>query len=104
MDKLAPVRKLLQDLISPIVFDAVKTAMPKKIVVEPKPFLSVEEVEEEYHISVSSLYRRFDMNELTRYKNGSRTLVSRKEIEDGLKKGTLVAFDERGCKRGAKSK
>ena len=104
MENRAPVKSFLQELIKPIVVDAVNEAIPKVVRTEPKEYLSVEEVEEEYHISSSTVYRRFDSGDLTKVKNGKRTLVKRVEIEKALKEGTLVAIDERGCRRGRKSK
>ena len=45
MENLAPVKSFLQELIKPIVVDAVNEAIPKVVRTEPKEYLSVEEVE-----------------------------------------------------------
>lgn len=98
MDNLAPVRSFLQELIKPIVDDVVKEAIPKALKEGRKPLLSLEEVMKEYHISSSTIYRRFDSKELTKVKYGNRTLVKRWEIEKGLREGTLMSIDERGIR------
>ena len=103
MENLAPVKSFLQDIIRPIVEDAVKAAVPAAINVVQSPYLTIDEVWEQYHISSSTVYRRFDSKELTKIKNGERTLVSRKELEEQLTDGSLVSVGERAkTKKSAK--
>lgn len=102
MDNLTPIRSFFQDLITPIVNEAVKQAMPKIDVQPQKEYLSIVEAIEQYSLSSSTIYRRFDNGTLTRIKSGGRTLLKRSEIEGFLKEGKLCDIDERG--RGNKGR
>lgn len=100
MDNLNPVRSFLQDLITPIVNEAVKAALPNVEPQNKKDYLTIEEAIEEYSLSTSTIYRRFDNGTLTKVKSGGRTLLKRSEILSCLKESRLCAIDERG--RGKK--
>lgn len=99
MDNLTPVRSFLQDLLAPIVTEAVKSAIPDSNS-NKKDYLSIEEAIEEYSLSSSTIYRRFENGTLTKVKSGGRTLLKRCEIIACLKEGKLCAIDDRG--RGKK--
>lgn len=99
MDNLSPVKSFLKEIIEPIVIEAVKSAIPSNDSKSDDEYLSVEEIQQQYHISSSTIYRRFATGDLTKVKNGNRTLVRKSEIESGLKEGKLVALDEKMYKK-----
>lgn len=101
MDNLTPIRSFFQDLITPIVTEAVKSAMPRAESQGKKEYLTIEEAIEEYSLSSSTIYRRFDSGDFTKVKNGGRTMLKRCEIEGFLRERRLCAIDERG--RGRKA-
>ncbi len=102
MENLEGVKSFLRDLITPIVEKAVKSAMPEKKKDIPDGYLSISQIEEKYHVSYGTIYRRFESGELTKVKNGGRTLVEVAELERVLKKGRLASVDESGYKRYSK--
>lgn len=102
MDNLTPVRSFLQDLITPIVTEAVNSAMQKVEISEDKDYLSVAQAMERYTISCSTIYRRFADGTLTRVKNGGRTLIKISELEGSLEERKLCAVDTKV--RGRKGK
>ena len=73
MDVLKEVRIFLQDLIRPIVVEAVKSSMSPAEQEKSKKYLTVKEVEEMYDLSVSAIYDRFKNGTFTRVKSGGRT-------------------------------
>ena len=99
MDNLSPVKSFLKEIIEPIVIEAVKSAIPSNDSQSDNEYLSVEEIQQQYHISSSTIYRRFATGDLTKVKNGNRTLVRKSEIESGLKEGKLVALDDKMYKK-----
>ena len=99
MDNLSPVKSFLKEIIEPIVIEAVKSAIPSNDSQSYNEYLSVEEIQQQYHISSSTIYRRFATGDLTKVKNGNRTLVRKSEIESGLKEGKLVALDDKMYKK-----
>lgn len=101
MDNLNPIRSFFQDLITPIVTEAVKSAMPKVETQTKGDYLTIEEAIKQYCLSSSTIYRRFENGTLTRVKSGGRTLLKRSEVEGLMKECKLCAIDERG--RGKKA-
>ena len=84
MDVLKEVRIFLQDLIRPIVVEAVKSSMSPAEQEKSKKYLTVKEVEEMYDLSVSAIYDRFKNGTFTRVKSGGRTLLLHEEVEKSL--------------------
>ena len=84
MDGLKVVKTFLQDLIRPIVVEAVKESIQKPAVAPVKKYLSVKEVEELYNMSTSAIYDRFTTGVLTKVKNGGKTYVLTEEIENSM--------------------
>lgn len=85
MDNLNPLKSFLSDLITPIVEKAVKAAVPEKEAQPQQRYISVQQVSDEYGISVSTIYLRFASGELTKHKNGGLTFVDREELEKSIK-------------------
>lgn len=85
----------MAEFITPIIESAVKRAMP--VIEQPagKEYLTLTEVEEQYNISQTTIYRRFYSGELTKIKNGDRTMVRRSELEANLREGKLAAVGTR---------
>lgn len=86
MDYIKTIRVFLTELITPIVVQAVKDCVPEPAPIDLKKYITVEEAMEEYGLSMTSVYRRFNAGVFTKVKNGTRTLILRDEIEDSLKK------------------
>ena len=84
MDGLKQIKDFLQDLIRPIVVEAVQNAIPTPEAAKMKKYLTVKEVGEIYHLSVSAIYDRFKSGALTRVKNGGKTYVLSEEMEKSL--------------------
>lgn len=84
MDGLKVIKDFLQDLIRPIVEEAVKSAIPAPEAAKMKKYLTVKEVEEMYHLSVSAIYDRFKSGALTRVKSGGKTYILSEEMEKSL--------------------
>ncbi|MGM9735153.1 MAG: helix-turn-helix transcriptional regulator [Candidatus Cryptobacteroides sp.] len=85
MDNLNPLKSFLSDLITPIVQKAVKDAVPAKENSSLPRFIPVSQIPEEYGISVSTIYLRFNTGELTKHKQGGLTFVDREELEKSIK-------------------
>jgi len=86
MDSLKQVKDFLRDLIRPIVQEAVKASIAVPETPKTKKYLSVKEVEKIYNVSSSTIYLRFKEGELTRVKNGGRTMILAQEVEDNMRK------------------
>jgi len=97
MDVVKEVRVFLQDLIRPIVVEAVKSSMTPSEEVKTKKYLTVKEVGEMYDLSVSTIYDRFKNGTLTRVKSGGRTLILHEELEKSLIAKKYA--NNRGCRR-----
>ena len=102
MDNLNPVRSFLKELITPIVKDAVKTAMTVENSSATKHYIPISEATKLYGMSSSTIYNRFDEGKLTKVKNGGLTFVIQEEIEASMKREELSAVDER--KRGSRGR
>ena len=94
MDNLTPVRSFLKELITPIVKDAVKTAMTVQSSSATKHYIPIAEAVKLYGMSVSTIYNRFDDGTLTKIKNGGLTFVIQEEIEASMQAERLSAVDE----------
>lgn len=97
MDTLTPMKSFLKDILEPIVIEAVKSAIPAKN--DDDEYLSIEDIQDKYHISPSTVYRRFTTGELTKVKNGSRTLVLKRELDNCLKEGKWAGIDTKLYKK-----
>ena len=97
MESLQELKSAVAEFITPIIESAVKRAMP--VIEQPagKEYLTLTEVEEQYNISQTTIYRRFYSGELTKIKikNGDRTMVRRSELEANLREGKLAAVGTR---------
>ena len=102
MDNLTPVRSFLKELITPIVKDAVKTAMTVQSSSATKHYIPIAEAVKLYGMSVSTIYNRFDDGTLTKIKNGGLTFVIQEEIEASMQAEKLSAVDENA--RGRKGR
>ena len=94
MDNLTPVRSFLKELITPIVKDAVKTALTVQSSSATKHYIPLAEAVKLYGMSVSTIYNRFDDGTLTKIKNGGLTFVIQEEIEASMQAERLSAVDE----------
>lgn len=86
MDYISTIRAFLTELITPIVAQAVKDSVPEPAPLDLKKYVTIEEVMEEYGLSMTSVYRRFNAGVFTKVKNGNRTLILREEVEDSLRR------------------
>ena len=95
MESLQELKSAVAEFITPIIESAVKRAMP--VIEQPagKEYFTLTEVEEQYNISQTTIYRRFYSGELTKIKNGDRTMVRRSELEANLREGKLAAVGTR---------
>ena len=84
MDNLAPVRAFFKELITPIVKDAVKQAMPGTDESANGRKMPVSEVAKVYGIGVSTIYLRFKTGQLTKYKEHGLTFVDIDELEKSM--------------------
>lgn len=91
MDNLAPVRAFFKELITPIVTDAVKQAMPAKDESNSSRKMPVAEVTKVYGIAQSTLYLRFKTGQLTKYKQNGLTFVDIDELEQSMTEEKLCA-------------
>ena len=98
MDYISTIRAFLTELITPIVVQAVKDTVPEPAPLDLKKYITVEEVMEEYGLSMTSVYRRFNAGVFTKVKNGTRTLILREEVENSLKKRKVGGTDMKGYK------
>ena len=99
MDYINTIRVFLTELITPIVVQAVKDSVPEPAPLDLKKYITVEEAMEQYGLSMTSVYRRFNAGVFTKVKNGSRTLILREEIEDSLKRRIVGGTDMKGYNR-----
>ena len=93
MDNLTPVRSFLKELITPIVKDAVRSAISVQTSSATKHHIPVKEAERLYGISSSNIYERFNDGRLTKIKNGGLTFVIQEEIEAQMKVEPLGAIE-----------
>lgn len=84
----------MKELITPIVKDAVKTAMTVQSSSATKHYIPIAEAVKLYGMSVSTIYNRFDDGTLTKIKNGGLTFVIQEEIEASMQAERLSAVDE----------
>ena len=99
MDYISTIRAFLTELITPIVVQAVKDNVPEPAPLDLKKYITVEEAMEQYGLSMTSVYRRFNAGVFTKVKNGSRTLILREEIEDSLKRRKVGGTDMKAYNR-----
>ena len=99
MDYINTIRVFLTELITPIVVQAVKDSVPEPAPLDLKKYITVEEAMEQYGLSMTSVYRRFNAGVFTKVKNGTRTLILREEIEDSLKRRKVGGTDMKGYNR-----
>lgn len=99
MDYISTIRAFLTELITPIVVQAVKDNVPEPAPLDLKKYITVEEAMEQYGLSMTSVYRRFNAGVFTKVKNGTRTLILREEIEDSLKRRKVGGTDMKGYNR-----
>lgn len=102
MDNLAPVKSFLKDLITPIVKDAVQSALTVSDSTATKHYIPVREAETLYGISSSTIYKRFDKGTLTKVKNGGLTFVIQEEIEAAMTPDALAKVRKRKLKSDEK--
>ena len=103
MDNLAPVRAFFKELITPIVTDAVKQALPNADESGNGRKMPVAEVTRVYGIAQSTLYLRFKTGQLTKYKQNGLTFVDVDELERSMKVEKLCdVVPERPVKKGSK--
>lgn len=81
MDNLKPLKSFLTDLITPIVQDAVSSAIPEKIKTKDKNPVPVQKITEMYGISQSKIYSMFRTGELEKIKQGGLTFVDTVQLE-----------------------
>lgn len=93
MDNLDPVRSFFKDLITPIVKDAVKEAMPVNDERASKHLVPVKEISKKYSMALSTLYNKFNTGQLTRYKDGWLTFVDEDEFISKMKTDKLAALE-----------
>ena len=98
MDYISTIRAFLTELITPIVVQAVKDNVPEPAPLDLKKYITVEEAMEQYGLSMTSVYRRFNAGVFTKVKNGTRTLILREEVENSLKKRKVGGTDMKGYK------
>lgn len=91
MDNLAPVRAFFKELITPIVTDAVKQALPNTDENGGGRKMPVAEVTRVYGIAQSTLYLRFKTGQLTKYKQNGLTFVDVDELEQSMTEEKLCA-------------
>ena len=98
MDNLAPVRPFFKELITPIVTDAVKQALPSADESGNSRKMAVADVTRVYGIAQSTIYLRFKTGQLTKYKQNGLTFVDIDELERSMKVEKLcdVLPDKRG--------
>ena len=99
MDYISTIRAFLTELITPIVVQAVKDNVPEPAPLDLKKYITVEEAMEQYGLSMTSVYRRFNAGVFTKVKNGTRTLILREEVENSLKKRKVGGTDMKGYNR-----
>ena len=91
MDNLAPVRAFFKELITPIVKDAVKEALPNADESGNGRKMPVAEVAKVYGIGLSTIYLRFKTGQLTKYKQNGLTFVDVDELEQSMTEEKLCA-------------
>lgn len=84
MDNLKPIKTFLKELITPIVADAVKQAIPQDNDKRGNK-IPVAKVTELYGISQSTIYLRFKTGQLTKHKLDGLTFVDPDELERTMK-------------------
>lgn len=103
MDNLAPVRAFFKELITPIVTDAVKQALPNADESGGSRKMSVSDVAKKYGIGVSTIYLRFKTGQLTKYKQNGLTFVDVDELEQSMTEEKLCAvLPEKAGKKPSK--
>ena len=91
MDNLAPVRAFFKELITPIVKDAVKQALPNADESGNGRKMAIAEVTKVYGIAQSTIYLRFKTGQLTKYKQNGLTFVDIDELEKSMTEEKLCA-------------
>lgn len=103
MDNLAPVRAFFKELITPIVTDAVKQAMPAASEERKGNKIPVADVTPLYGISQSTIYARFKSGQLKKYKQNGLTFVDVDELEQSMKEEKLCdILPQKPCKTSTK--
>lgn len=86
MENFEAVRSFLSDLIRPIVREAVKESMPKEEDPMKARYITIRQSRDLYNLTPATIYRRFQEGTLTPFKNGGRTLLDRREIEEMIQR------------------
>lgn len=85
MDNLAPVRTFFKELMTPIVENAIKKAIPDIVAAKNNSMMPISDVTKIYGISKSTIYMRFKTGELTKHKQDGLTFVDIEELEKTMK-------------------
>jgi len=93
MEITESVRVFFMDILTPIVEEAVRSAMPEKEQTNERKYLTIGQAREEYQLSTATFYRHFDMGDLNKYKIGGRTMLLKSELEALFKKQSVGGKD-----------
>jgi len=86
MDFIENFKALLVETIRPVVEEAVRASMPTPEPPRDKKYITLRQARDEYQLTSSSIYRKFDCGKLHKYKNGGRTVLDVSEVESLFKK------------------
>lgn len=101
MDNLAPVRAFFKELITPIVTDAVKQALPNADESGNGRKMAIAEVTKVYGIAQSTIYLRFKTGQLTKYKQNGLTFVDIDELEKSMTEEKLCEITPKKEKKSS---
>lgn len=92
MDYSSYLKSFCQEVLRPIIVDAVKEAVPKELQKKDKQYYTRKQVCEMLHISVPTFYSYVDKGLLKKVKIEGKTLVEVEEFERAMATKELVRY------------
>ena len=92
MDYSSYLRSFCQEVLRPIIVDAVKEAVPKELQKKDKQYYTRKQVCEMLHISAPTFYSYVDKGILTKVKIEGKTLIEVSDFERAVAAKQLVRY------------
>ena len=92
MDYTNQLKSFCQELLRPIIVEAVKEAVPKELTRKEKRYYTRQEVCDMLHITPPTFYSYVSLGLIKKVKIEGRTLVDADEFDEAFKEEELVRY------------
>ena len=89
------LKRILSELLKPLITEAVKEAFADVKVNPPKRYYTVEEAMEYIHVSRATFYRMVGRGEIELLKIGSKSLVDAEKLDGQIERREIYRYKHR---------